>query len=93
MTLSITVAGSEASGVAAVGGSACTWIGTAAQSGQTVHILGNAMCPAPIDSAVLDLTLLVLDRTLVGWQKISTGMGMGMGLCIRREQFALVPTS
>jgi hypothetical protein len=94
MTMSITVAGDEVNGVATVGGSACTWTGTAVQSGQTVHILGNAMCPAPVGSAALDLTLLALDRTLVGWQKISTGMSMGMemGSCTRMEQFALVPT-
>ena len=93
MTLSVTVTGSEANGVETVGGSACTWTGTAAQSGQTVRILGTAMCPAPMGSAALDLTLLSLDRTMVGWQKISNAMGMvmGMGGCIRTEQFALVP--
>lgn len=91
MTLSITVAGSEATGVATVGGAACSWSGTMAQSGQTVHILGTAACPAPLDMAALDLTLQVLDRTVVGWQKISGGMDMGgMGGCVRMEQFAAV---
>jgi hypothetical protein len=91
MTLSITMAGSDASGVAAVDGATCSWTGTATQSGQTVHILGTAMCPSPLESATLDLTLLALDRTIVGWQKMTTGMGMGMSGCTRTEQFALVP--
>jgi len=90
MTLSITVSGSEASGVATMGGAACSWTGAMAQSGQTVHILGTAACPAPLEMAALDLTLQVLDRTVVGWQKISSGMDMGgMGGCMRTEQFAL----
>jgi hypothetical protein len=95
MTLSITVAGSDASGVVTVGGATCNWTGTATPSGQTVRILGTTTCPSSMGSAALDLTLLTLDRVLVGWQKISTGMGMGMGMggCTRIEQFALVPAS
>jgi len=94
MTLSISVAGTEVNGVATVGGATCSWTGTATQSGQTVRILGTATCASPLETAALDLTLLALDRALVGWQKISTAMGMGMGMsgCTRTEQFALVPT-
>jgi len=94
MTLSITVDGGQASGVANVDGATCTWTGSTLQSGQTVHILGTATCPAPLGSASLDLTLLALDRALVGWQKISTATGtdMGMGRCAQTEQFAVVRT-
>lgn len=93
MTLTITVTGGVASGVAGTGPTACSWNGSVAQSGQTMHVVGTVACPS-IGSGMLDLTLLQLDRVLVGWQTASSAtMGMGMGMetgCVQTEQFAVV---
>ena len=87
--LTITAASGVATGVVQTGPTPCSWSGTFAQSGQTVHIVGTTSCSSMGSTAMLDLTLLVLDRALVGWQKASESATMGMG-CVQTEQFAVV---
>ena len=87
-SLSISVAGGEATGIATFDAHACQWTGSYAQSGQLVHITGTASCPSPMGASNLDLTLLVVDRALVGWQK--TSMSSMMNNCVRMEQFSLL---
>src|SRR4030095_9268515 len=87
-SLSISVAGGEATGVPTFDAHACEWTGSYAQSGQLVHITGTESCPSPMDASNFDLTLLVVDRALVGWQK--TSMTSMMNNCVRMEQFSLL---
>ncbi len=87
-SLSISAAGGRASGTAVFDSHACEWTGDYVQSGQTVHVTGTAMCPPPVGAAALDLTLLVVDRALVGWQRITSSSMMGS--CFQMEQFSLV---
>ena len=85
-SLSMSTAGGVASGTAQFDAYTCSWTGAYAQSGQMVHITGHATCPTPLGPASLDLTLFVLNRAVVGWQKMSS---MTTG-CMQTEQFALV---
>jgi hypothetical protein len=87
-SLSISVAGGKATGAATFDSHACQWSGDYAQSGQLVHITGTAMCPPPVGAAVLDLTLLVVDRALVGWQRVT--MSSMMASCVQMEQFSML---
>jgi hypothetical protein len=84
--LSIAVAGDQAIGSVQYETFACGISGTFGQSGQMVHITGTTSCPSPVGMATLDLTLLVLDRAVVGWQKT---LSMTTG-CVRTEQFSMV---
>ena len=86
-TLSMAAAGGQVSGTALFDAYTCTWTGTYAQSGQMVHITGSAACPLPLGPSSLDLTLFVLDRAIVGWQKM---FGTTTG-CSQTEQFSVVP--
>ena len=54
-----------------------------------VHIAGTTSCSSMGSTVMLDLTLFVLDRALVGWQKAAASAMMGMG-CVQTEQFAVV---
>jgi hypothetical protein len=87
-SLSISVAGGKATGAATFDSHSCQWSGDYAQSGQLVHITGTAMCPPPVGAAALDLTLLVVDRALVGWQRVT--MSSMMASCVQMEQFSML---
>ena len=89
ITLTITAAGGIATGTVQTGSAPCTWSGTYTQSGQMVHIAGTTSCSSMGSTVMLDLTLFVLDRALVGWQKAAASAMMGMG-CVQTEQFAVV---
>jgi hypothetical protein len=87
-SLSISVAGGQATGTAAFGSQTCAWTGDAVQSGQMVHVTGTAMCPPPVGAAALDLSLLVVDRALVAWQRLTSSSMMGS--CAQMEQYSMV---
>jgi len=85
-SMSISTAYGGTTGVYQFGTTACTWTGTAAQSGQLVHIAGNTTCPGTIGAGSIDLTLFVLDHAVVGWQKSSSAANG----CVQTEQFSLI---